>query len=56
MIEALTVIFGFAAIFMLAKTFLLVGNRSGWLNILILPLVLPVYLFAAIMSMMDDED
>lgn len=56
MIEALTVIMAFAAIFMLAKTFLLVGNRSGWLNILILPLVLPAYLFAVIMSMMDDEE
>ena len=56
MIEALTVIMAFAAIFMLAKAFLLVGNRSGWLNILILPLVLPAYLFAAIMSAMDDEE
>jgi hypothetical protein len=56
MIEALIVIMGFVAIFMLAKAFLLVGSRSGWLNILILPLVLPAYLFAAIMSAMDDEE
>jgi hypothetical protein len=41
---------------MLAKAFLLVGSRSGWLNILILPLVLPAYLFPAIMSAMDDEE
>lgn len=55
MIEILTVVIGFLAIFTFIRAFLLIGNRSGWLNILILPLVLPAYLFAAIMSMMDDE-